>query len=87
MSILPTHVVEDFPNLTIKVGVKVIKDFGDDGGEGWYRGHVIDIDSDEDDGSVLYHIQYEDGDQEDMNETECRDAIFMYSQIGHLRGI
>ena len=61
------------------MGVKVIKHFEDEAGDsiGWYRGHVIDIDSDEDDGSVLYRIQYEDGDQEDMNEAECRHGMFM----------
>ena len=71
------------------MGVKVIKDFVDDEGRslGWYRGHVIDIDSDEDDGSVLYRIQYEDGGQEDMSDAECRDAMFMYGQIGHLHGM
>ena len=62
------------------MGVKVIKHFFNGLGEylGRYRGHVIDIDSDEDDGSVLYHIRYEDGDQEDMNETDCRHDIFVY---------
>ena len=80
MSVLPTHTVEDVP--TIEVGVKVIKHFFDELGDylGCYRGHVIDIDSDEDDGSVLYRIQYEDGDQEDMNETECRHGVFMHDQ-------
>ena len=82
MSVLPTHTVEDVP--TIEVGVKVVKHFEDEVGDsiGWHRGHVVDIDSDEDDGTVLYHIQYEDGGQEDMTETECRHAMFMCDRIG-----
>ena len=45
---------------------------------GLYRGHVFDIDEDEKDGSVLYHVMYEDNDSEDMSEAECRSCIDLY---------
>ena len=39
------------------------------------------IDYDKYGGSVLYHIQYEDGDQDYINETECRDEMDLYQKI------
>ena len=39
------------------------------------------INDDEYDDSVLHHIQYGDGDQDYMNETECRDEMDLYIKI------
>ena len=66
----------------IKLGDDVAKEFFDDFGKslGLFRGHVLDID-DEDEDDVLYSIIYEDGDGEDMNEEECRSAILLYKQL------
>ena len=46
-----------------------------------FRGFIIDIDSDEDDGTVLYKIEYEDEDQEDMSPRACTEAIKLHEQI------
>ena len=45
------------------------------------HGHVFDIDGDEKDGSVLYHVMYENNDSDDMSETECRLCIDLYRQL------
>ena len=47
---------------------------------GVFRGHITDIygdsdDEDDGDGTVLYHILYEDGDSEDLTELECRKVL------------
>ncbi len=44
------------------MGTQVAKVFG---GE-LFRGSIVDVDEDEGDGTVLYHIEYEDEDQEDL---------------------
>ena len=74
---------EDVTSLKIKIGNVIIKEFVDDSGKvlGLFRGKVTEIDEDETDGSVLYRIVYEDGDREDLNETECRSAIDLYKKI------
>ena len=56
--------------IAIELGTDVAKDFVDDRGKslGLYRGHIVDIDEDEEDGTVLYRVLYEDGDHEDLNE-------------------
>ena len=41
----------------------------------------MDIDEDEEDGTVLYRVLYEDGDHEDLNEVECRKAIDLYIKL------
>ena len=40
----------------------------------WYRGRITSIDVD-DKGKRLYHIEYNDGDREDMHYKECIDAL------------
>ena len=43
-----------------------------------YRGVIVDVDEDVDDGDVLYctlPVQYEDGDEEDLDTVECRIAV------------
>ena len=40
-----------------------------------YRGFIVDVDEDVDDGDVLYSVQYEDGDEEDLDTVECRIAV------------
>ena len=39
---------------------------------------MFDIDEDEKDGSVLYHVMYEDHDSEDVSEAEFRSCIDLY---------
>ena len=69
--------------ITIELGTDVAKDFVDDRGKslGLYRGHIVDIDEDEEDGTVLYRVLYEDGDHEDLNEVECQKAIDLYIKL------
>ena len=49
------------------MGSQVAKVFG---GE-LFRGSIVDVDEDEGDGTVLYHIEYEDEDQEDLSSKDC----------------
>ena len=53
------------------MGSQVAKVFGG----GLFRGSIVDVDEDEGDGTVLYHIEYEDEDQEDLSSKGCVDAI------------
>ena len=46
-----------------------------------FRGVIVDVDEDEGDGTVLYHIKYEDDDQEDLSVKDCADAIKLHRQI------
>ena len=50
------------------------------GGE-LYRGWIIDIDEDEDGGDVLYIIEYEDEDSEDLNAEDCASAVKLHQDI------
>ena len=59
------------------MGTDVAKVFGSE----LFRGFILDIDSDEDDGTVLYTIEYEDEDQEDMSPRACSDAVKLFKQI------
>ena len=59
------------------MGTQVAKVFG---GE-LCRGSIVDVDEDEGDGTVLYHIEYEDEDQEDLSSKDCADAIKLHRQI------
>ena len=59
------------------MGSQVAKVFG---GE-LFRGSIVDVDEDEGDGTVLYHIEYEDEDQEDLSSKDCSDAIKLHRQI------
>ena len=45
------------------------------GGE-LFRGSIVDVDEDEGDGTVLYHIEYED-----LSSKDCADAIKLHRQI------
>lgn len=60
------------------VGTEIIKYFQD---YGWFRGHIqshhIPI-SGEDTGVVCYHIQYEDGDAEDVSEQELDELVAQF---------
>ena len=40
----------------------------------WYRGRITSIDFDGE-GNKLYHIEYNDGDREDMDYKECIEAL------------
>ena len=35
-----------------------------------YRGYIVDVEEDTDNGGVLYSVQYEDGDGEDLSVTD-----------------
>ena len=65
--------------IAIALGTDVAKDVVDDRGKsiGLYRGHIVSIDEDGD-GVVLYHVKYEDGDDQDLDESECRKSIDLY---------
>ena len=60
----PVQVVSGAPELSpIELGTDIAKEFFDERSDkniGSYRGHVFDIDEHEKDGSVLYHVMYED---------------------------
>ena len=58
------------------VGTKVAKQFeGDDQQLEWFEGAIQRIDEDD----KLYWVLYTDGDSEDMDEAEVRDAVRNYS--------
>jgi hypothetical protein len=58
------------------VGTKVAKQFeGDDQQLEWFEGAIERIDEDD----KLYWVLYTDGDSEDMNEAEVRDAVHNYT--------
>ena len=81
-----TDVVTDDTDVveSIELGMDIAKEFFDESSGkslGLFRGHIFDIDEDELDGTVLYHIIYEDGDAEDMTESECRDCIEFYGKL------
>ena len=59
------------------MGSQVAKVFG---GE-LFRGSIVDVDEDEGDGTVLYHIEYEDEDQEDLSSKDCADSNKLHRQI------
>ena len=78
------------------MGTNVVKEFFDDRDKslGLFRGHITDIyresddldglsDSDDEESNdiVLYHVLYEDGDCEDMNELECRKGMDLYQKL------
>ena len=59
------------------MGTAVAKMFG---GE-LFRGSIVNVDEDAHDGTVLYHIKYQDEDREDLSLKECSEAIKLYKQI------
>ena len=40
-----------------------------------YRGCIVDVDEDAENGGVLYSVQYEDGDGEDFSVAECKMVV------------
>ena len=46
-----------------------------------YRGFVVDVDEESVKGDVLYSVQYEDGDEEDLNQEECVEAVVLYNKL------
>ena len=66
-----THTHSTASQTVLEVGTGITKDFN---GE-LYRGCIVDVDEDVDSGGVLYSVQYEDGDGEDLNATECKMAV------------
>ena len=46
-----------------------------------FRGHIACIDSDDDDGGLLYTVVYEDGDTEDFNPQECEKVVTLSDDI------
>lgn len=60
-----------------EVGDDIAKMFG---GE-LYRGFIVDVDEGSDAEGVLYSVQYEDGDEEDLNQKECVEAVDLYEKL------
>ena len=60
---------------------RVAKDFGD----GIYYGTITGFDEPEEDGGkvVYWRIKYDDGDQEDFEKKELKDALRMYDACKH----
>ena len=46
-----------------------------------HRGFIVDVDEDADNGDVLYSVQYEDGDEEDLDVVECKMAVEYHRKI------
>ena len=40
-----------------------------------FRGHIECIDSNDDDGGLMYTVVYEDGDKEDLDSQECEVVV------------
>jgi hypothetical protein len=59
------------------IGTNVRKDFD----SGPYEGVIVDIFEDADDGGTLYHVYYEDEEEEDLDEKEFQDCREYYSQF------
>ena len=63
---------------TLVEGVQVCKWFGEGDDAKLFYGRITSIDSDEKDGTVLYHILYEDNDEEDLTYADCRSTFLLY---------
>lgn len=46
-----------------------------------FRGHIAGIDSDDDDGGLMYTVVYEDMDTEDFNPQECEKVVTLSDDI------
>ena len=69
---------------SIELNMDIVKEFIDKSSDkslGLFRDHIIEIDEYVSNGYVLYRIIYEDGDAEDMTETECRTCIELYRKL------
>ena len=48
-----------------------------------FRGFIIDVDEDKDDGRVLHHIEYDDKDQWGLSPKDCaeitKQAVYVYA--------
>ena len=63
------------------IGVEVRRHFPS---SGWANGKVTEVYFDED-GKLLYHVKYEeDGDTEDLNEEECKEAMDEAAEPCHI---
>ena len=72
-----THTHSTAPQTVFEVGTDIAKDFN---GE-LYHGCIVGVDEDADSGGILYSVQYEDGDGEDLNEAECKMAVEYRNKI------
>ena len=52
----------------------------------WYRGKVENMDEVDEEGTTLYHIVYDDGDEEDLHYEECRRLHNLYLKEGWSSG-
>ena len=72
-----THTHTQFPHIQdtekdiYEVGTDISKVFD---GE-IYRDFIVDVNEGVDDGGVLYSVQYEDSDEEDLDTVECRIVV------------
>ena len=73
----PTQHDDGEPDVVFEVGTDVAKDF--DGAV--YRGFIVDVDEEEGTKQILYRIQYEDGDHEDLGVNDCRNAVEYYNKL------
>ena len=69
--------VFDHQEPQFEVGVDVAKVFNGK----LYRGFILDIDEDAEGGDILYHIEYEDEDTEDLNVEDCAAAVKLQQDL------
>ena len=60
-----------------EVNTDIVKVFDDE----LYRVFIVDVDEDVDNGDVLYFVQYEDGDEEDLDVVECKIVVEHHHKI------
>ena len=46
-----------------------------------FRGHIECIDSDDDNGGLLYTVVYEDDDREDLDPQDCEEVVTLSDDI------
>ena len=63
----------------IRVGTRVAKEFVTETGEKTFFGKVTAVYKDD----KLWHVRYEDGDEEDLNSQEIVDVCQRYCDITH----
>ena len=79
-----TEAIPKYGQIVPKVGMPIAKFFPNtnkkgDKDEKRYCGTIVGVDVD-DNGEDLYHIVYDDGDEEDMHTRECRMSCLLYNK-------
>ena len=70
-------VIHEIPSGETCVGKTILKEFG----EGLFKGNVTTAIKNR--GRFLYHVVYEDGDEEDLNDREFREAYELFHKSGN----